>query len=84
MEPLVISGTFVNPAYQLANSYQLLSGGSSGLGNYIRHRIIFKPKKRLASVSMKINKIPTSTSANASVTIYEYRDFDMSLAPAQD
>lgn len=84
VEPLVISGSFGNLIHHFENSYRLLSGGSSGLGDWTGHRIMFKPKKKLTNLSVKINKIPTSTAANASITIYEYRDFDMSLSPAKD
>ncbi|MDD3392334.1 MAG: hypothetical protein PHE54_02230, partial [Bacilli bacterium] len=81
IEPLTLVGAISSyQNYYFPTGYNLLSGGSSGIGSYPFIVILIKP------TNIKLTSISFSSNANyvitdAKVTIDEFLNFDISLTP---
>lgn len=83
IEPLVITGIRKGANYFFENSYNILYGGNSGLGDYPGTRIMFKPKNiELEQITFDSNK-ETDLTVQGYCRIYQLYDFDISLTKAQ-
>ncbi|MDD3392613.1 MAG: type II secretion system protein [Bacilli bacterium] len=80
IEPLVLIGNSHVGNYFFPNTYNILSGADSGIGNYPRVYILIKPKnKTLEKISFTSGG--DYTLSQAQVKIQELFNFDISLTP---
>ena len=78
IEPLVLTGNNFHDNLYFPNSYQLLSGGSTGMGKFPVLDIKIKPKVRLTDM-MFASSYDLALRDGCSFSISEYRNFDISL-----
>ena len=77
IEPLVLIGRDAIEQFSFSNSYNLLSGGSSGMGFFPGIVIKFKPKIKLTDFIYNSSKDTDLTQGHFGIS--EYRNFDISL-----
>ena len=81
IEPLVLLGNNSNGNYFFENSFNIIDGLNSGLGNYSSIIIQFKIKNSyLNDIIFDMNK---SIGTAGNVTVTEFKNYDISLSPAQ-
>ncbi|MDD3392028.1 MAG: type II secretion system protein [Bacilli bacterium] len=80
IEPLVLIGYIASGDYFFPNTYNILSGESSGIGNYPMATILIKPNDQLFEglIFTSGGSYPLS---QASIIVKEYLNFDISLTP---
>ena len=80
IEKLVISGGLTTGNYFFTNSFNILSGGSTGYGAVPSLHILIKPKnKKLEKITYNSNRAPLITQAR--MEIHEFNNFDISITP---
>ncbi|MGE5456694.1 MAG: prepilin-type N-terminal cleavage/methylation domain-containing protein [Ignavibacteriales bacterium] len=83
IEPLVLLGDARSgTGYFFENSFNIISGGTSGLGTYASISVLMKPKnKKLLNISFASAK--EHAIVNAKFNVYEFNNYDISLTPAE-
>jgi prepilin-type N-terminal cleavage/methylation domain-containing protein len=83
IEPLVLLGSSRSgTGYYFPDTFNIISGGSSGTGNFPLTYVLIKPKnKKLINISFDSSKELLSTQANFQV--HEFNNYDISLTKAE-
>jgi len=80
IENLVISGGLTTGNYFFTNSFNILSGGSTGPGVVPSLHILIKPKnKKLERITYNSARAPLITQAR--MEVHEFNNFDISIIP---
>ena len=82
IEPLVLSGCMRGGPYYFENSFNLISGGSTGIGSYPSNNILIKPRNKKL-VNITFNSAKTHPITQAKFEVQEFENFDISLSAAE-